>query len=316
LLDLADKTPAFRSTTMIAHPMMSTTLAGVQDRRNMIRVENYISRRTAEAGDRDAAARRMLRQLRLTDKWAGSEPFLISQLVAIAIRIVAILELNDLLRAGILAPEVHDEIDRAAAEAARRLPGELKRALQSEKLAFLDNYPVMTPGGSVALLRPRNLDDQVWALVRMTHMQQLLDEPYWRAAPRLTALEMEFQNTMQSPTRRLMRMGSALMMPNLPAPRSAYDRTQAKLCALRIVNALARKRDWKAPLDSLNLPSEATTDPFTGKPMRIKSTEEGPIVYAFGPDGKDDDGAELGSIPGKTTWDSGLAPKKKPEPPR
>jgi hypothetical protein len=73
---------------------------------------------------------------------------------------------------------------------------------------------------------------------------------------------------------------------------------------------MARRNDLKADPATLGLPAECLIDPFDGKPMRIKQTGEGPIVYTIGPDQKDD-GGNLDQTAGKG-MDFGLAPTQRP----
>ncbi|MNC97095.1 hypothetical protein D3C83_146420 [compost metagenome] len=40
----------------------------------------------------------------------------------------------------------------------------------------------------------------------------------------------------------------------------------------------------------LNLPKEAKIDPYTGDPLLVKFTDDGPIIYSVGRNQKDDGG--------------------------
>jgi hypothetical protein len=105
-----------------------------------------------------------------------------------------------------------------------------------------------------------------------------------------------------------MHLGAAMMVPAVGQTRNAFDRAIAKARCLRIVNALARRGDFKAPLDSLGLPKECLIDPFDGNRVRLKETPGGPIIYTLGSD-LEDDGGNLDSTGGKK-WDVGLGPPK------
>src|SRR5262249_23303403 len=74
---------------------------------------------------------------------------------------------------------------------------------------------------------------------------------------------------------------------------------------LRIVNAMARKWDFNAPLESLGLPNECLIDPFDGERLRVKQTPDGPIVYSVDSNFIDDGGKinQLG-----TQFDIGFGP--------
>jgi hypothetical protein len=76
--------------------------------------------------------------------------------------------------------------------------------------------------------------------------------------------------------------------------REAVNRTRAKGRALRVLNALQARvppESKEAPkLSDLALPPEAITDPYSGKPLRVKRLPSGWVVYAVGRDLKDDGG--------------------------
>jgi hypothetical protein len=59
------------------------------------------------------------------------------------------------------------------------------------------------------------------------------------------------------------------------------------------VNALLARDEGKATdaqLSDLGLPADATTDPFNDKPLNLKRTDEGWIIYSVGKNLKDDGG--------------------------
>jgi hypothetical protein len=99
-----------------------------------------------------------------------------------------------------------------------------------------------------------------------------------------------------------------LLIPATQAAYSADARCTAQLRALRIVNALrafAEKNGREAKgLEELGLPREATIDPFSGEPLKLKHTEDGWIVYSVMTNGVDDGGDF------KDLKDYGVAPRK------
>jgi hypothetical protein len=68
-----------------------------------------------------------------------------------------------------------------------------------------------------------------------------------------------------------------------------YNRVAEARC-VRILNAMARRGDFKADVESLNIPGAGSIDPFDGDRLRVKQTQFGPIIYSVGFDLKDDDG--------------------------
>ena len=64
--------------------------------------------------------------------------------------------------------------------------------------------------------------------------------------------------------------------------------------ALRVLNALGeyRQRTGKdaESLDQLSLPKEATIDPWTGDPLKLKKTDKGWLIYSVGKNATDDGG--------------------------
>jgi hypothetical protein len=97
----------------------------------------------------------------------------------------------------------------------------------------------------------------------------------------------------------------------LPAIQAAYDaeaRVVGMMRSLRIINGLSRFRTENdreaAGLDELNLPAAATIDPASRKPLVLKHTPDGWVVYSVMKDGADNGGDFKGMK------DYGVAPRK------
>ena len=99
-----------------------------------------------------------------------------------------------------------------------------------------------------------------------------------------------------------------LLAPGLGAVYVAHSRNLANIRATRIASALARYRlehgREASGLDELALPKEVTRDPFTGKPLKLKHTADGWIIYSVAQNGIDDGGDF------NDQKDHGLAPRK------
>jgi hypothetical protein len=99
----------------------------------------------------------------------------------------------------------------------------------------------------------------------------------------------------------------------IPATQAAYDanaRTTAMLRTLRVFNALAEFRQnhghEATGIADLTLPKEATLDPFSGKPLLLKHTDDGWLIYSVGTNRTDDGGNFTDQK------DAGLGPRKLP----
>ncbi|MCH7988417.1 MAG: hypothetical protein IID46_04610, partial [Planctomycetes bacterium] len=101
---------------------------------------------------------------------------------------------------------------------------------------------------------------------------------------------------------------SQLVLPALLQYRIANDRVTAGMRCLRILNALHRRADQgdqpEPKLADLGLPPDVTTDPFTGRPLRLQKTTEGWLVYSTG-ENLQDNGGDL-----STQRDVGVGPNR------
>jgi hypothetical protein len=99
-----------------------------------------------------------------------------------------------------------------------------------------------------------------------------------------------------------------LLVPAVQAAYESANRTTAIMRSRRIYNALrkyvGKKGRDPSGLADLGLPASATVDPFTGKPLILKHTDDGWIVYSVGRDGQDDGGSL------KDQKDCGVGPPK------
>jgi hypothetical protein len=307
----ADRRTEYYSPVVITPSLYSIMLNYVQTRREIARAEQAISRMLVSKGKRDEAVMRLVRLMRLMRGWEDREPFLIAALVNIAVRSVLIGELNRVLRdGGPLPPALHDDIEREAAETEKILKA-LPRIGQTEKIASMESYDSFSPLAKTPLLRPLADNDRAYMLRYLNRWMKSSAMPYSEAKAELTALDDDLKRNVGDPVSRIMHAGAAMLLPAVIMARTAFDRLIAYSRCLRIVNAMARRGDFKADPATLGLPPECLVDPFDGKPIRIKQTVEGTIVYSVGPDQKDD-GGQFDATGGKG-WDVGLGPTPKPE---
>ncbi len=117
-----------------------------------------------------------------------------------------------------------------------------------------------------------------------------------------------------------------MMLPSLLKVREAYLRGQGRMRAAVAAIAAERYRrkhgTWPAKLEEL-VPAElaqAPTDPFDGKPLRMRKIDDGLVLYSIGPDKVDDGGqvASANSLPadiGFRLWDVSKRGQKYVPPP-
>ena len=84
------------------------------------------------------------------------------------------------------------------------------------------------------------------------------------------------------------------VLPAVQAVYSAANRALTAVRSLRVLNALQAFAETNgreaSGLAELGLPTEATIDPYSGKPLILKHTDAGWTVYGVGENGKDDGG--------------------------
>jgi hypothetical protein len=251
-------------------------------------------------GQHDAAIKNSLTALRLA-RVHENEPTMVAYLVAIAMRGIASQQLYDALAIGKTSPELHATID--AELAIHEDPQQFPRVLKSEfgvcadgisADIFPDNPIIVNVFGWYV----KSL--QVGALDAMQEFVQLAGLSWYQAREKLGPY---YDNPPQSTGHGVL---ADLLIPALRASFEAHARSLVISRALRIDNALiafAEKNGREATgLDELGLPREATIDPYSGEPLKLKHTKSGWIVYSVMSNGVDDGGDFVGMK------DYGLAP--------
>lgn len=246
--------------------------------------------------------RESLKLARLHD----AEPLLVNQLVGVALRTIAAQGLCDALAAGAVSPQLHDAIDQ-----------ELARQEDSQRLA---NSLKSERAYSVALTsslaeRPLCRDCNPWLVKAFgwpTKRFYLNTLDYYDAE--FSSVAKPWYETHKSVGRGGPKAPTGygvmadLMLPALQASYDAEARCVATLRALRVFNSLMRYRDEHGQeasnLADLGLAQEATIDPFSGEPLKLKHTDDGWIIYSVMKNGVDDGGDF------KDQKDFGLAPRK------
>lgn len=244
----------------------------------------------------------LLRLVRLYD----SEPLLVNFLVAVAVREYACRILYDGLNAGPMPPQVHAEVERELAlhDNPQRILHAVKtdRAYSASVIAELASHP---PAGS---------PQPPWSYVVAWPVKRHFVGALEYIDPQLTLIETSWPRLNRSfgrtgaPERSGLGPLADLLAPAIQAAYGAERKIVGVMRSLRVFNALcafAEKNGREAKgLEELGLPREATIDPFSGEPLKLKHTDEGWIVYSVMTNGVDDGGDF------KDLKDYGLAPRK------
>lgn len=244
----------------------------------------------------------LLRLVRLHD----SEPLLVNFLVAVAVREYACRILYDGLNAGPMPPQVHAEVEKELAlhDNPQRILHALKtdRAYSASVIVELASHP------------PVDSPQPPWSYVVTWPMKRHFVGALEYIDPQLTLIETSWPSLNNSigrsgaPDRGNVGAVTDLLVPAIQAAYNAEQRIVSVMRALRVFNAArafaAKERREAKGLEELGLPREATIDPFSGEPLKLKHTDEGWIVYSVMTNGVDDGGDF------KDLKDFGLAPRK------
>jgi hypothetical protein len=243
----------------------------------------------------------MMRLARLYD----NEPSMICFLIGVAIRGIAMESLYDAITAGKVSEATHAALE---AEIAMHDNHErLRRAIITERAMGAGWFDAVVEENTFRLFLPRLLgwpmkNYQTECLVMMTEQLKLADRPWHE-------LNKQFKSGVPPETPSGHGVLADLLMPAIRASFQANARGIALLRSLRIYNALrqfSEKNGREATgLAELNLPAEVTIDPYSGKPLKLKHTDDGWTVYTVMENGVDDGGDF------KELKDFGLAPRNR-----
>jgi len=229
------------------------------------------------------------------------EPTLVAYLVALACRSMGVAASDGVLRGGPVPAGVRRRLDTELA----LHEGEkaFQWAIVSERALGMDNWQTI-PARNWWPMRIMWDDDQTAYLDMTEQHLALASQPYSAARDASVASQ-------ASAGQRAVL--TQLAAPALLAARAARDRALAEIRCLRVLNALqALDQTGGAPepkLTELGLPVEATLDPFTGEPLKLKKLPDGWLIYAVGED-LVDGGGDLDE-----RRDVGLAPLQPPDGP-
>jgi hypothetical protein len=279
--------------------VMEGMFVSAQKLRGDARVLGYRSRLLTIDGNYDEAARMALADLRLA-RHIDRSPLLVTYLVGLVIRGIAVEDANLALQAGQVSKEVREALD---AELAAQEPMKgFAATLRNERAFMLQSFPTRVPA--------RNF----WLVSRgLWNMQEsaCLDLfPVLIANASGSSTYRDAQQVIQ----RSKSGFAALMSPGLDAAYTAVTRTRAWIRCLRVLNALQTHvpsgSNTIPKLTELGLPAETTTDPFNGEPLHVKKLPQGWLVYSVGRNLEDDGGKVENQVAG----DVGVGPPPAAQP--
>jgi hypothetical protein len=284
---------------------ISTRLPDVQEARKVAYLLEQESRLQAQEKDSDGALRSVRAGVHVASS-LDDTPILVGQLIHIACRAVALASLERVLAQGEPSPAGLAELQQALEDEERQpdlltgLRGEragvdmLMQNLESHRVPLSVTLNGFGPGSGTQLkptplLLPGGLQGQHAALLdTMTQMVEAAKQPMPQPTQQLQQIE------------RATRDGPYLVRLLIPAMAKVGEASQRGLAQTRcgIVLLAAERyrrehRNWPASLPALveaGYLREVPTDPYDGKPLRLRRVADGLVVYTVGPDGKDDGG--------------------------
>jgi hypothetical protein len=274
---------------------MDQILESAQRLRALWRFVDWQMAVLTEKGKRDESIAMGIQFLQVARK-SESSTGIMSWLVAIACRGVLAERINQALRAGPISPQVRRELDQELA--IEDDPQRVVSVMKKERAFSMSQFDEMSKQIGPVFLAWRLKNWQSDSLDFFARIISVADQPWYRARS-------DYRGRI-GPTKQYTNALVELMFPATQAAFSASNRDVARLRCLRILNALCRYREengHEAPgLESLGLPAASTIDPFTGKPLQLKSTPDGWVIYSLMTNGTDEGGDF------KDLADYGLAP--------
>ncbi|NOZ39001.1 MAG: hypothetical protein GXP24_02090 [Planctomycetes bacterium] len=272
------------------HPHFVEEIISAMSIRRVARLLSWKMQVLTVQGENEQATEAGLQLLRLTRLY-DEEPLLVNFLVGIACRLNAAYRLNQVLRSGPVSENLRDALD-------------VELAKHDDSQRFVKTLLTERAGSLDAM--------ESWKIApvpihwHFTFLQAELvdwfDEQFILAALPWHQSQKLFGKVDESKYSDILQM----MTPATQAASVSFYRNIATLRCLRILNAAGAYHDEKGrqptTLDDLDLPAEATLDPFNGKPLVFRTMESGWLIYSVFQNEIDDGGVF------KKQEDWGLAP--------
>ena len=272
------------------------------DIRSIARYFEWQMELAASEGRPADAVQKGIELLRLA-RLSRAEPGLISGLMAHAVYGVAAQATCNALSSGPIPAELH-----AALEQELVLGDSLEAAawmFKSERALAIDAIQAQFGGAQGLFMNTIGRSMKLHHTAALDFFDAILPDavaPWYEVAAK-SPLSMIYKTS----------TGLGVMADMLQPPfQVAYESANRALAvtrSLRVYNALrqfdAEQGREAEGLDELDLPKEATIDPFSGQPLQLKRTDDSWLIYSVGKDGVDDGGSFDDSK------DYGLRPRKR-----
>jgi hypothetical protein len=267
--------------------LIAALIPTVQNARTASRLLAWRNEVLVADGKYDGAIQNGIEALRFA-RLHDEEPTLVSYLVSIAMRGIAVDQLYDNLASGRVSPRAHAALDRELA--LHDDPNRMVRALKTERALGADWINSQMKGGYAPVLhylgwKLKSFESEV--IDSMNDSVRVADQPWYKVRPMLNQMHSQAQPSNS-------RILANLMEPAVQAAFEANARWLAQLRALRIDNALCEFAETNghdaSGLEGLKLSQAATLDPYSGQPLKLKRIPAGWIVYSVMENGIDDGG--------------------------
>jgi hypothetical protein len=300
--ELADR-PRGRFRVTYSADLIGTLVPHADDTRNVVRLLTLDALLRCADGDCDGALR-SCRAILNAGRALGDEPMPVSQFLRAGHGRDAVRAIERVLATGTATPRVLEDLQRLLQdEAAAPL---LLTSARAERVCWFESLELMRTGRfnfAIYRMQPTMLGSTGDELIARGQAQ-MCQAPYlrhWNKVVEIAKLPPEVQdeklNELVTPPQRLPRLidglmrgiGWATMARNLNRTQAELRCTAAALAAERY--RLAEKA-WPDRLDALvpRYLDAVPTDPFDGKPLRWRRTDDGLVIYSVGPDRVDNGG--------------------------
>ncbi|QEG36490.1 hypothetical protein [Bythopirellula goksoeyrii] len=263
-------------------PFLAMLLNSAQNLRSAVRMLDWKSRVLLVEGNIPEAVETGLLVFQLS-QLQEQEPALVNGLVAVALRGMGTQIINRALRAGPLDLDLRKSLD--AELATHDQLDWFIRNLKTERAVNLSAAVDLFPSFPMTWQGTMLQGDMIYFY---ENLLPFVSEPYYVSAKKLSNLQRDSYSTPISNSL------IGLLFPALESAQIAANRDLALIRSLRVLNALqayqAVHSKEATTIPDLDLPESATIDPFDGKPLKLKWTDEGWIVYSVFKNGVDDGG--------------------------
>ncbi|TWT88972.1 hypothetical protein Mal64_24630 [Pseudobythopirellula maris] len=268
-----------------------------------IRILDALVNHHLARGEHDAAAAAALDGLRFA-RLTRDEPCVIGSLTSIAYQNIAISAMNRVMRYGQIPTAMADEVDREMD--ALDVDSYRIRALKQERALVLSMVAAGFGGGPPMLMKLAG-PSKKQVLDQLDHQLTLAKRPWHEVSSVFEATKRDGDEWPRA---------IDLLLPPLESFHYAHNRATAHARCLRILNALTQaeaRGETPAGLADIDLPTEATIDPFSGEPLVAERRGEtathqaGWWVYSVMTNGVDD-GGDFTPDAERRLLDCGLAP--------